>query len=147
MKKLLQNYYYLPLFSFCVFLNGCVKNTVEPSLDGTWIEINNTTSQIPTGCEFTINTSTGKVSLCGFEYVQPNNVVTLTTKKKARLYAKDGQIFYRQRDADILWIAPISKEDHYFIDYDLDGEFLWIVGETSSTKTTALNTGKVFIKQ
>lgn len=147
MKKLLQNYYYLPLLSFCLFLNGCIKSTVEPNLDGTWIEIDNTTSQTPTGCQLTINKSTGKVSLCGFEYVQPNNVVTVTTKKKARLYAEDGQIFYRQRDADILWIAPISKEDHYFIDYDLDGDFLWVIGETTSTKTTAKDVGKVFIKQ
>jgi hypothetical protein len=147
MKKLLQNYAILNLIGVAILLNGCMKSTVEPSLDGTWIEIDNTSSQTPTGCTLTIDKSSEKINMCGFEYIQPKNVVTVTTRRNARLYVENGQMFYRQKDADVLWIAAISREDHYFMDYALDGEFLWVVGENTSTKTNPVNQGKVFIKQ
>ena len=130
-----------------ILFNGCKKDLFEPSIEGTWIEIDNTTTQIPTGCTFTVNKSSGEVSLCGFTFVHPRNVVTATTRSKAKLVVDGGQMYYRQKKADIFWIASIAREDLYFIDYDFEGEFLWIVGDNTDTKTTAKGVGKVFMKQ
>ena len=135
------------LFTSSILLNGCKSDLFEPSIEGTWIEIDSTTTKNPTGCKLVIDKENGEVTLCGFMFVHPHNVVTLTTKKKAKLIIRDGQMHYRQKKSDFLWIAPIAREDHYFIDYDIDGEFLWIVGDNSQSKTSAIGVGKVFIKQ
>lgn len=130
-----------------VLFNACQKDIFEPSLDGTWIEIDSISTQNPTGCKLVINGEEGEVSLCGFPVVHPHNVVTLTTKKRARLYMKDGQMWYRQKRSDILWVAPIARQDLYFMDYDFEGKFLWVIGDDSETKVTARNHGKLFMKQ
>lgn len=137
----------LLLFVCSLIFTGCKGDLFEPSIEGTWIEIDSTSTKNPTGCKLLIDKENGEVTLCGFMFVHPHNVVTLTTKKKAKLIIRDGQMHYRQKKADFLWIAPIAKEDHYFIDYDIDGEFLWIVGDNSQSKTSAIGVGKVFIKQ
>jgi hypothetical protein len=118
-----------------------------PSFNGTWIEIDNTTNQNPTGCELVIEEDEGEVSLCGFKFVHPNNVATATNRHKARLVIRDGQMFYRQKYADALWLAPIAREDLYFIDYDFEGDFLWIIGDDTETKITAKDAGRVFKKK
>ncbi len=128
-------------------VTSCKNDIFEPSLDGTWIEIDSTSTQNPTGCKLIIDQENGEVSLCGFTFVHPHNVVTITTRKKAKLFIKNGQMFYRQKKADFLWMTSIAHEDHYFIDYDIDGNFLWIIGDNSDTKVSAVGTGKVFVKQ
>jgi hypothetical protein len=130
-----------------VLFTGCNKDLFEPDVEGTWIELNNTTDQVPTGCELVIDRSAGEVSLCGFKFVHPHNVVAAFVRQKARLVIQDGQMFYRQKKADILWIAPIAREDLYFIDYEFEGEFLWIVGDDTDSKKPAKGTGKVFKKK
>lgn len=147
MKIYLKKLSCLLVLTLSIFFASCKKNIFEPSVNGTWIEIDNIVTQTPTGCTLVIDEENEEVSLCGFKFVHPHNVVTLTTKKKARLFIKDGQMYYRQKKADILWIAPIAKEDHYFIDYDFENEFLWIIGDDSRSKVTAKGLGKVFIKQ
>ncbi|MDP3558048.1 MAG: hypothetical protein Q8T03_11805 [Bacteroidota bacterium] len=128
-------------------LVSCKKNILEPSLEGTWVEIDSTASQKPTGCELVINLSSGDVTLCGFNFIQPKNVVAIFAKKDAKLFAKGGQMFYRQKKADFLWIAPIAKEDLYFIDYDFEGQFLWIIGDNTNEKISAKGVGKLFKKK
>lgn len=147
MKKLIQLTYVAGIIICAAVLNSCNKNPFEPSIEGTWVEIDNTTTQTPLGCELIIDKSSGDVTLCGIKFVHPYNVVTLTTKKRATLVVKDGQMYYKQKKADILWIAPIAKELIYFLDYDLDGQFLWIIGDDTSSKVTAKNVGRVFKKK
>lgn len=142
-----QSYYFTICCIIGLLFSGCNNDFFEPSIEGTWIEIDSTSTQNPTGCTLTIDKENGEVTLCGFTFVHPYNVVTMTTKQRAKLFIKDGQMFYRQKKADILWIAPIARKDHYFIDYDLDGQFLWIIGDNSDNKTSAIGKGKVFIKQ
>lgn len=145
MKTHISKAVFLLLIS-CSFQWSCKKSIFEPSIEGTWIEIDNTTDQNPLNCELKIDKTNGEVVLCGFNFVQPYNVVTITTRQKARLIIENGQMYYRQKKADILWLAPIAKEDLYFIDYDFEGQFLWIIGDDTNSKTTAKGLGKVFKK-
>jgi hypothetical protein len=64
----------------------------------------------------------------------------------SKLFIENGQMYYKQRTADVLWVVPVAKENHYFLDYDLDGQFLWIVGNDTDAKVTAKGTGRVFKK-
>ena len=130
-----------------VFISGCRKDLFEPSIEGIWIEIDNTTGQNPTGCQLIIDKTNGDVTLCGFQFVHPSNVVTITTRKKARLIIDNGQMFYRQKKSDFFWITPIARDDIYFMDYDFEGSFLWIIGDNTDAKATAKGMGKVFKKQ
>jgi hypothetical protein len=65
----------LRLYSFAflvcniIMINGCKKEKTEPSLAGTWTEIDNTTSQAPLGCELRIDVGSGDVSLCDIKIV------------------------------------------------------------------------------
>ena len=72
---------------------------------------------------------------------------TITTRKKARLIIDNGQMFYRQKKSDFFWITPIARDDIYFMDYDFEGSFLWIIGDNTDAKATAKGMGKVFKKQ
>jgi hypothetical protein len=146
-KMKIQRAGWIALTGALVFISGCRKDLFEPDIEGTWIEINNTSSQNPTGCQLVIDKTSGEVTLCGFQFVHPANVVTITTQKKARLIVDHGQMFYRQKKADFLWMVPIGREDIYFIDYDFEGSFLWIIGDNSSAKASAKGAGKVFRKQ
>jgi hypothetical protein len=123
---------------------SCKKNFLEPSIEGTWIEIDNTTNKNPTGCELIIDKGSGDVSLCGFKFVHPYNVVTVTTNTRSNLIIADGQMYYKQKVAGFLWLFPVAKQELYFLDYDFDGEFLWIIGDDSHAKVTAKGAGKVF---
>lgn len=129
----------------CLLFNSCEKQNLEPNIDGTWIEIDNTSNQNPTGCEFTVDKYSGKVTLCGFNLVQPKDVF-ISFRNNSKLNVEDGQFFYEQKNAKIMWMLPVAT-NLYFIDYDFEGEFLWIVGESTKSKTTALNVGRVFIKK
>jgi hypothetical protein len=147
MKTNFSKFLSLLIITSAAIFSGCKKEFIQPSMEGTWIEIDGTATLNPTGCKLVIDKSTGDVSLCGFDFVHPFNVVTMTTKKKARLFIEDGQMFYRQKNADILWITPIAKEDIYFMDYAFDGPYLWINGDNTGLKTGAKGVGQVFMKQ
>jgi hypothetical protein len=127
--------------------SGCTKNLFEPDIEGTWEEINNTTDQIPTGCDLVINKSAGHVSLCGVSLVHPYNTVSAFGREKARLIVEDGQMHYKQNDLSLLLIVPAHSREIYFLDYDFEGKFLWIIGENTSAKMTATGAGKVFRKK
>jgi len=124
----------LPLIISCLLFSSCSKDNVAPDIEGIWIEIDSTTTQNPTGCELVIDKKEGEVTLCGFNMVHPKNVVSLFVRSDAKLFIKDGQMWYRQKKSDFLWVAPIARQDLYFIDYEFEGQFLWIVGEDSETK-------------
>jgi hypothetical protein len=126
--------------------SGCYKNKVEPSMDGTWVEIDNIDSMNPTGCELVIDKDKGNVSMCGFDFIHPKNVMAIFVRADAQLFIEEGQFYYRQKKADILWVAPIAHEDLYFLDYEFEGNFLWVKGENTSAKTGAKNGGRVFMK-
>ncbi|MCE3226097.1 MAG: hypothetical protein K0S32_648 [Bacteroidetes bacterium] len=126
---------------------GCTKNNVDPDIYGTWIEINNTTDKLPSGCELNIDQATGDVTLCGFDFIHPPNVAAAFVRKDARLIIKDGQMSYRHKNASFLWLVSIHREDLYFADYTFEGSFLWLVGDKSKTKATAKNVGKLFMRK
>lgn len=146
-KKIYLGGVIVMIASLVFLINACTKELLGPSLDGTWIEVDNTTDQNPTGCELIINQSEGYVSLCGMNVLQPYNAISLLAEKRARLFIRDGQLFFREKKSSLLWIVPILKEDLYFMDFDIDGDFLWIVDENTNTKTTAKDVGKVFIRK
>jgi hypothetical protein len=147
MKTLINLLIAALIFWLILMMNGCSKDLDEPSLDGTWVEIDSTTSQNPTGCKLTIDQKKGDVTYCGFNFIQPKNTIGLFIRKDAKLFIKDGQMYYRQKKSDFLWLVSIAHEDIYFADYDIDGDFLWLIGETSTSKTTAKNRGKLFKRQ
>jgi len=138
--------YYLALLVLILFSLSCKKNSLEPILDGTWEEINNTTDQVPTGCNLFISNANSEVSMCGINMAHPYNANTYFLSDKAKLNIKDGQIWYKERVMRVLWVVPVYK-DIYFIDYDFDGIFLWIKGDNTSAKTTAKGVGQVFRKK
>ncbi|MFL5764302.1 MAG: hypothetical protein ACJ77K_10220 [Bacteroidia bacterium] len=135
------------LFLLVILMNGCSKNSVDPDINGTWIEIDSMATQRPTGCELQIDKEKGDVIYCGFQFIQPKNTVGLFIRPDAKLYIKNGQMWYRQKKSDFVWIFPVAKQDLYFIDYDLNGDFLWIIGENTDTKTPAMNKGKLFMRK
>lgn len=137
----------LLLVSAGLFFNSCKKAKLEPDLEGTWIHINNPIDQIPTGCELLIDKSSGEVVLCGAAFVHPYNVVAMGLPEKAKLVAEDGQMYFKQKRVDALWIPMPGHEKLYFLDYEFDGDLLWIVQENTEALTSAYNTGMVFRKK
>lgn len=129
-----------------LFFTACKKNDVELSMDGKWIEISDVQSETPTGCTLEISKSDGTVKICGVKQVHPENIKTLTTRPQAKLFVENGQMFYRQKDMGLLWVASIHYKDLYFMDYVLDGKYLWVVGDDTDKTTAAVGSGRVFIR-
>lgn len=144
MTKRLFNYVLISIA--CLLLISCSQSDIEPNIEGAWIEIDNTSNQNPTGCEFNVDKESGKVTYCGFDFVQPKNVALAINRRNSKLFVEDGQFFYRENTMGLL-LVPVDHDDLFFIDYEWDGEFLWIVGEDTSAKTNAINVGRVFKKK
>jgi hypothetical protein len=146
--KRLKNYFF-PLFiiGFCLItLVSSCKKIIANQVYGTWHEINNTEDMELMNCEFIVNKENEEVSLCGFKFIQPSNSISIFSPQDAKLNIKDGRISYKQFRSSLLWIIPIAGEEHHFIDYAFDGDFLWIIGNDSDTWTNPVGVGRVFIK-
>jgi hypothetical protein len=142
-----RNSYLFFLVFAVALLTGCRKSILEPDIEGTWIQIDDKTNQNPVGCELTVSRSSGEVSLCGTLFVHPYNVVALGVPEKAKLFARDGQIWYKQKRADFLFIPLPGKEEHYFLDYEFDGDFLWVIHDDSDSFVSAKDNGMLFKRQ
>jgi len=142
-KKLLA----FTVIAITILFISCKKSLFEPTINGTWVEINNTTDQVATGCELVVDEASGDVTLCGFNFVHPRNSVSALAAPRSKLVVGKGQMYYKQKTSSFLWIAPIGREDLYFMDYDFEGQFLWIVGENTNIKSDAKGSGRVFKKK
>ncbi|TND09098.1 MAG: hypothetical protein FD123_1501 [Bacteroidetes bacterium] len=147
MKAEIALFYACATLCAMIALFGCGKTFVEPDLNGTWAEIDSTTTQNLTGCELVIDENSGDVILCGVQMVHPYNAIALPNPDQAKLVTKNGQMYYKQQRGSFLLIDMPGNKKHYFLDYEFDGSFLWIIGDNTETFVPAKNNGRVFKKK
>jgi hypothetical protein len=125
---------------------SCKKGLFEPNIDGTWREMKSKTDTSLTGCTLEIDKTGGNVTYCGIPFVHPSNVTAAFVKSSARLIIDNGQMYYREKKSSFFYLFPIAHDDLYFMDYEFDGSYLWVIGDASKTKSAVKGTpgAKIF---
>jgi hypothetical protein len=108
-----------------IFCWGCKKEQGwDTLLNGTWTEVsNNNTRALPSNCDIVFQD--GTMILC-------DESLGADLNNKSRIYANEGQIW-------ISYKLSFRKHEEYRYDYQFEGEYLWLVEETSEHLTTAIN--------
>lgn len=107
-----------------IFLSGCKKEQGWDSvLNGTWIEVsNNNTRALPSNCDIVFQD--GNMIIC-------DESIGADLNKKSRVYANNGQIW-------ISYKLSFRRHEEYRYDYQFEGEYLWIMEETSEKFYTVI---------
>ena len=124
------------LLGIVLFINtSCKKKSSDPSVNGTWREMKSPTDTSLTGCTLEIDEKNGNVAYCGIPLIHPHDVTAYILKSSAKLVIQGGQMYYHERKETLFYVVPIVYDDLYFMDYELDGDYLWIIGDDSKSKT------------
>lgn len=107
---------------------SCKKETTwETPLNGTWVEeSSNNSRSLPSTCN--IQFQDGVMILCD-ESIGEN------LNKKSKLHAQNGQIW-------ISYKLSFRKHEEYRYDYQFEGEYLWIMEETTPNFNNVINNSK-----
>lgn len=96
-------------------------------MNGTWVEVsNNNTRALPSNCN--IEFQDGVMILC-------DESIGKDLNHESRIHAQNGQIWISYR-------LSFRKHEEYRYDYQFEGEYLWIIEETSSDYTPTINNSK-----
>jgi hypothetical protein len=112
----------------CLSLASCKKESGwDTALNGTWEEVsNNNTRALPSNCNLEFQNDV--MVIC-------NESLGEDLNQESRVHAQDGQIWISYR-------LSFRKHEEYRYDYQLEGEYLWIMEETSSTLNSISNNSK-----
>lgn len=115
----------IALFICFVFVTSCKKQeSWETPLDGVWVEeSNNNARSLPSKC--TIQFQKGTMVIC-------DESVGKDLNKDSKIYAQNGQIW-------ISYKLSFRKHEEYRYDYEFEGEYLWIMEETTSNFNSVIN--------
>jgi hypothetical protein len=113
---------------------SCKKTSLEPNIAGTWREMKSPADTSLTGCTLEIDQKNGDVSYCGIPVVHPRDVLAYVIKTPAKLFARNGQMYYREEKEDVFYVVPVLYDNLYFMDYEFDGPYLWVIGDASKNK-------------
>lgn len=135
-------------------LLSCKKERIDPELEGNWRFVQDSTntaryaynncdeyfiyfsltSSPPNPCYLTITKE--DVQLCN------NSCVSFFAENSdaKRAWAKDGQIYFKSTG------FGFRVDVDFYFDYDLVGDTLWVVRETSSSKVDAMVEGMRFVQ-
>lgn len=109
---------------FVSFLFSCSKESKswDVRLNGRWTEdIPANAKALPSGCQLIFNDNYFEV--CG-------QALTSDVNTKSSLYSGDGQIY-------IEYNLGLKHHTEYRFDYEFEGDFLWLVEETTEKNTGA----------
>ena len=109
---------HLIIFSFIILaLTSCKKDGGwDTPLNGTWEEVtNNNTRALPSNCNLVFED--GVMIIC-------NESLGKDLNQDSRVFAQKGQIWISYR-------LSFRKHEEYRYDYQFEGEYLWIMEETS----------------
>jgi hypothetical protein len=112
----------------CFTLASCKKESGwDTALNGTWEEVsNNNTRALPSNCNLEFQNDV--MVIC-------NESLGKDLNQESRVHAQDGQIWISYR-------LSFRKHEEYRYDYQLEGEYLWIMEETTSTLNSISNNSK-----
>jgi hypothetical protein len=112
----------------CLSLASCKKESGwDTALNGTWEEVsNNNTRALPSNCNLEFQNDV--MVIC-------NESLGEDLNQESRVHAQDGQIWISYR-------LSFRKHEEYRYDYQLEGEYLWIMEETTSTLNSISNNSK-----
>lgn len=107
---------------------SCEKGTEwDTPLNGKWVEVsNNNTRALPSNCD--IEFADGVMILC-------NESIGKDLNHESKIHAQNGQIWISYR-------LSFRKHEEYRYDYELNGDSLWIIENTSPDFTPLLNNPK-----
>ena len=110
---------------FTLILASCKKDAGwETRLNGKWEEFTNNNSRaLPSNCF--IEFQDGIMIIC-------NESIGKDLNQKSDVFAKEGQVW-------ISYKLSFRKHQEYRYDYQFEGEYLWIMEETTANKNTVIN--------
>ena len=113
------------LLVVAVLLSSCKKDAGwDTPLNGKWVEVSNYSSRaLPSNCDLEFDN--GVMVICG-------ESVGADLNQKSEVFARDGQVW-------ISYKLSFRKHEEYRYDYQFEGEYLWIIEETTSHLTSVTN--------
>lgn len=121
----MMKYSILTLFICAILMTSCKKEeSWESPLNGVWVEeSNNNARSLPSKC--TIQFQQGTMVIC-------DESVGKDLNKDSQIHAQNGQIW-------ISYKLSFRKHEEYRYDYEFEGEYLWIMEETTSKFNSVIN--------
>lgn len=124
MKMRPNNFLFCLVLAVLSIVSSCSKEsrTWDVRLNGRWTEdIPANAKSLPSGCDLLFNDNY-------FEVCQ--QALTSDVNTKSSLYSNDGQIY-------IEYNLGLKHHTEHRYDYEFEGEFLWLVEETTEKNTGA----------
>lgn len=112
------------LLVFTILFNSCKKESGwDAPLNGKWVEVSNFSSRaLPSNCNLEFDN--GIMIICGESVGKDLN-------HKSEVHARDGQVWISYR-------LSFRKHEEYRYDYQFEGEYLWIMEETTSNQMSVI---------
>ncbi|MBL4624835.1 MAG: hypothetical protein JKY42_06810 [Flavobacteriales bacterium] len=120
-------------------ISSCKKNNLDEDIKGSWITTTDTFNvdrldqnacgffTPSTPCVFTVGEKS--ISFCDESCID-----FFDEKNSTKVYTEEGQIFYVKNNL-------VGKERVYVYDYQIEGEHLWIIYESSEIYTNPTKNG------
>jgi len=123
----LKKLFYLYFFVSLAFASCKKGGEWDAPLNGKWIEeSNNNTRALPSNCN--IEFQDGVMILC-------DESIGKDLNHESKIHAQNGQIWISYR-------LSFRKHEEYRYDYQFEGEYLWIIEETTTKFTPLINNPK-----
>jgi hypothetical protein len=111
-----------------ILFTSCKKEVFwDMPLNGTWVEVtNNNPKALPSNC--TIEFADGVMVIC-------DESIGANLNHDSKIFANNGQVW-------ISYKLSFRKHEEYRYDYQFEGEYLWIMEETTKAFTPVINHSK-----
>lgn len=108
-----------------LLIGSCKKESSwDTPLNGKWVEVsNNNTRALPSNCN--VEFQDGVVVIC-------DESIGKDLNQKSKVNAENGQIWISYR-------LSFRMHEEYRYDYQFEGEYLWLMEETTENYNTVIN--------